>query len=136
MTIADCPGLLPRASENVGLGHAFLRHIERSKVLIYVVDLSSRTPARDLNVLQQELEAYKLGLSRRATIVVANKADSVDETNEGAVQDIKAKLAMVRDVINGWQEQDGVARVVIPMSAKYRGNVNVVVSSLIDALPD
>lgn len=135
LTVADCPGLLPQASENVGLGHAFLRHIERSKVLIYVIDLSSRNPAKDLQTLKAELEAYKPGLSARARIVVANKADCVDESDEGAIGAMRTKLAIVNDLVREWKEQDDIERTVIPMSAKLRGNVQTLVDSLVKCLP-
>jgi GTP-binding protein len=78
-TISDNPGLLPQASENVGLGHSFLRSIERSLALCYVLDLTRPNPASDLHVLRGELEAYKCGLSRKGAVVVLNKGDEVDE---------------------------------------------------------
>ncbi len=76
--VADVPGLLDGASENVGLGHEFLRHIERTKMLIYVLDMAGvdgRNPSDDLKVLKRELELYQKGLSKRALYVVANKMD-------------------------------------------------------------
>ena len=135
LRIADCPGLLPHASEDVGLGHAFLRHVERSRLLVYVLDLSSRTPTKDLDVLQEELEAYRPGLSQRARIIVANKADCIDENDSGALQGMKTKLAEIRNRVQEWQDRDGIERIVIPMSAMLRGNVKVVVDSLIACLP-
>jgi GTP-binding protein len=134
LTIADCPGLLPDASDNVGLGHSFLRHIERSRVLIYVVDLSSRSPADDLRVLREELEVYQAGLSARARIVVANKADKVNEDSAEAVKAMKDKLKQIRDLIMQWHQADGVERTVLPMSAKMRGNVQLLVNSLVSSL--
>ncbi|EDR10369.1 uncharacterized protein LACBIDRAFT_147915, partial [Laccaria bicolor S238N-H82] len=74
-TIADNPGLISRASENVGLGHAFLRSMERSLALVYVVDLSAPNPWDELRVLFEELEKYQPGMSSKARMVVANKAD-------------------------------------------------------------
>lgn len=78
-TISDNPGLLPLASENYGLGHSFLRSIERSLVLAYVLDLSRPHPDQDLRALRHELEAYKPGLSEKSRLVIVNKADEVDE---------------------------------------------------------
>ncbi|KAK0534407.1 GTPase of the mitochondrial inner membrane that associates with the large ribosomal subunit [Tilletia horrida] len=78
LVLADIPGLLPGAgTHNVGLGHDFLRHIERCSSLIYVIDISPDRPAPwdDLRSLRAELEAYQPGLSRRGALVVANKAD-------------------------------------------------------------
>lgn len=136
LTIADCPGLLPNASENVGLGHDFLRHIERSKVLTYVVDLSGNDPVKDLQVLRTELEEYKPGLSRRARIIVANKADKVDGNDEAAIQAMKDKLEAVRKLAKEWEEDDGRQRVVIPMSARMRGNVDSFVNKLVEVLDE
>ena len=76
--VADVPGLLDGAHENVGLGHEFLRHIERTRMLLYVLDMAGvdgRNPVDDLKVLQQELELYQKGLSKRAAFIIANKMD-------------------------------------------------------------
>ena len=78
LKIADIPGLIDGAHLNVGLGHHFLRHIERTKMLIYVVDMAGvdgRKPIDDLRILQQELEEYMGGLSKRAVLILANKMD-------------------------------------------------------------
>ncbi len=76
--IADIPGLIDGAAEGVGLGHYFLRHIERSSFLIFVIDMSAqdeRNPAEDYQNLRKELEAYNPELVDRPCIVVANKMD-------------------------------------------------------------
>ncbi len=78
ITMADIPGLIEGAHDNVGLGHAFLRHIERTTLLAYVLDMGGvdgRTPWDDLAHLREELDLYMPGLSKRATIIVANKMD-------------------------------------------------------------
>lgn len=78
MTVADIPGLIDGAHANVGLGHAFLKHIERTHVLLYVLDMGGvdgRTPYEDYRHLQQELELYMRGLSKRPSIIAANKMD-------------------------------------------------------------
>ena len=78
LTLADIPGLIDGAHRNVGLGHAFLRHIERTSVLLYVLDMGcvdGRTPWDDLASLEQELELYLAGLSKRPSLIVANKMD-------------------------------------------------------------
>ncbi len=78
LTVADIPGLIEGAHENVGLGHAFLKHIERTVVLAFVLDMAGvdgRTPWDDLAHLRQELELYMKGLSKRPAIIVANKMD-------------------------------------------------------------
>lgn len=76
--MADIPGLLDGAHRNVGLGHAFLRHIERTQILIYVLDMAGvdgRNPVDDLKTLKKELELYMKGLSKRAVLIIANKMD-------------------------------------------------------------
>lgn len=120
-TISDNPGLLARASENYGLGHSFLRSIERSLALVYVVDLGSETPEKDLQVLRDELEAYKAGLADKAVAVVLNKGDEVDE-------DIgRARVEAVQAVVAGW----GGVQVII-VSAKFGLGMKRVVEVLSD----
>ncbi len=78
LSIADIPGLIDGAHDNVGLGHEFLKHIERTSVLVYVLDtagVDGRTPWEDFAHLQRELELYMKGLSDRPSLVVANKMD-------------------------------------------------------------
>ncbi|MFA4944564.1 MAG: GTPase ObgE [Lentisphaeria bacterium] len=77
-TVADIPGLIDGAHLNRGLGHDFLRHIERCPILVYVLDMAGvdgRNPGEDLLALERELEQYQAGLSRRAALIVANKMD-------------------------------------------------------------
>ena len=79
--IADLPGLIPGASEGRGLGHQFLRHTERTRLLLHVLDLdpsSGRDPLDDLAVIDAELAAYSAELAARPQIVVANKSDLAD----------------------------------------------------------
>ena len=78
ISMADIPGLLEGAHRNVGLGHEFLKHIERTKLLIFVLDMAGvdgRDPVNDLKVLRDELEHYMPGLGKRSGIIVANKMD-------------------------------------------------------------
>ncbi len=80
-TIADIPGLISGAHQNIGLGHAFLRHIERCRIFCYVLDMGGtdgRDPLQDLQVLRQELEHYEAGLSSRPSLILANKMDIPD----------------------------------------------------------
>ncbi|HEU4671757.1 MAG TPA: GTPase ObgE [Candidatus Limnocylindrales bacterium] len=74
-TIADVPGLIEGASSGAGLGHAFLRHVERTRVLVHVVDGSAADPARDEAVIRDELEAHDPRLLERPLLVVFNKMD-------------------------------------------------------------
>ncbi|ORY93547.1 P-loop containing nucleoside triphosphate hydrolase protein [Syncephalastrum racemosum] len=106
LTVADIPGLIEGAHRNVGLGHAFLRHVERAKILVYVVDVSGEAPWKDLQVLQNELEAYRPGLTDRPSVVVANKADQVRRAKENL-----ARL------------QQEFSLPVVPVSARYEKNI-------------
>jgi GTP-binding protein len=74
-TIADVPGLIEGASDGAGLGHAFLRHVERTRVLVHVVDGSSRDPAWDFGVIRDELEAHDPALLQKPMLVAFNKID-------------------------------------------------------------
>lgn len=77
--IADVPGLIEGASEGRGLGHAFLRHVERARVCAVVVDAASAAPERDAATTLHELHAYAPWLRERPTVVVLQKADLVDD---------------------------------------------------------
>jgi GTP-binding protein len=74
-TIADVPGLIEGASSGAGLGHAFLRHVERTRILVHVVDGSSRDPAWDRDVIRDELEAHDPALLEKPLLVAFNKVD-------------------------------------------------------------
>ena len=76
---ADIPGLISGASEGVGLGHDFLRHIERTRVLLHLIDVNSDNPIADYKTIQQELAAYGHGLTERPQIIALNKIDAVDD---------------------------------------------------------
>lgn len=91
--IADIPGLIEGASEGVGLGHEFLRHIERTKVIIHVVDAAGteeRDPIADIYAINKELEAYNPQIASRPQVIAANKMDAIyDEDREKALKAIK-----------------------------------------------
>ncbi|MEM6500535.1 MAG: GTPase ObgE [Cyanobacteria bacterium P01_C01_bin.89] len=76
---ADIPGLIAGAHEGVGLGHEFLRHIERTRVLLHVLDGTASDPIADYQIIQDELKAYGRGLSDRPQILAINKLDAIDE---------------------------------------------------------
>ena len=79
--IADIPGLIEGASEGVGLGHEFLRHIERTKVLIHLVDAAStegRDPIQDIYTINKELEPYNIDIANRPQVIAANKIDAIN----------------------------------------------------------
>lgn len=80
--VADIPGLIEGASEGAGLGDRFLRHVERTKVILHLVDVSSfsgREPIQDYEIINRELAAYNEDLAERPQIVVATKIDALDE---------------------------------------------------------
>ncbi len=74
-TIADVPGLIEGASSGAGLGHAFLRHVERTRILVHVVDGSSRDPGWDYDVIREELHAHDPALLEKPILVAFNKLD-------------------------------------------------------------
>lgn len=83
--IADIPGLIEGASEGVGLGHEFLRHIERTKVIIHMVDAAStegRDPIQDIYKINGELDAYNPEIAKRPQVIAANKIDVIYEGDE------------------------------------------------------
>ena len=75
---ADMPGLIEGASQGVGLGHEFLRHIERTKVLIHLVDMSREDPVRDIRIIQGELASSGHNLEKKPVILALNKIDNLD----------------------------------------------------------
>ena len=94
LTVADIPGLIDGAHRNVGLGHHFLRHIERTHLLVYVLDMAGidgRTPWDDFRHLQNELELYMKGLSKRPALIAANKMDLPESAENLAL--LKDELA-------------------------------------------
>ena len=94
--IADIPGLIEGASEGVGLGHEFLRHIERTKLIIHVVDAAStegRDPIADIYAINKELEAYNEEIAKRPQVIAANKIDAIYENDEeNPIDKIKAEF--------------------------------------------
>ena len=95
--IADIPGLIEGASEGVGLGHEFLRHIERTKVIVHIVDAASvegRDPVEDIHKINAELEAYDPSILQRPQVIAANKLDAlyVDEDMEDPVERLRLEF--------------------------------------------
>ncbi len=91
--MADLPGLIEGASQGVGLGHQFLRHIERTRVIVHVIDMSGsegRVPYEDYMAINNELEQYNLRLMERPQIIVANKMDMPDA--EENLNEFKTKI--------------------------------------------
>ena len=95
--IADIPGLIEGASEGVGLGHEFLRHIERTKLIIHVVDAAGtegRDPVEDIRKINAELRAYNPEIADRPQIIAANKIDAIyqEEGQESPVERLKREF--------------------------------------------
>ncbi len=84
--VADIPGLIEGASQGAGLGHEFLRHIERCKILVHVVDAASvegRDPVEDIYRIDEELAAYNVSLEKKPQVIAANKVDAVQQEDGG-----------------------------------------------------
>lgn len=93
--MADIPGLIEGASEGVGLGHEFLRHIERTKMMIHVVDaagIEDRNPIEDIYKINAELEAYNPEIAKRPQVIAANKTDLIYSEDEDPVELLKAEF--------------------------------------------
>ena len=102
--VADVPGLIEGAHTGHGLGHQFLRHVERTKVLIHLVDVSGasgRDPVEDFDTLQRELGLYAAALLEKPMLVAANKIDALDDPDaDGAARGPgrRARFAVLRDL--------------------------------------
>jgi len=93
MVMADIPGIIEGANEGIGLGHEFLRHVERTRLLIHVVDVSGcegRNPIDDFKLINEELKKYSTQLADKKQIVAANKADVSDQYIEQFSEYIKS----------------------------------------------
>ncbi|MCR4587730.1 MAG: GTPase ObgE [Lachnospiraceae bacterium] len=95
--IADIPGLIEGASEGLGLGHQFLKHIERTKILIHIVDAASvegRDPVEDIKIIRRELEKFNPELLNKPQVIAANKVDALQEDldEEGNIISDQASL--------------------------------------------
>ena len=129
--IADIPGLIEGASEGVGLGHQFLRHIERTKVIIHIVDAAStegRDPIADIKAINAELEAYNPDLLKRPQVIAANKIDAIYDDGTGT-----NPVELIRNAF----EPEGIK--VYPISAVTGQGVKELlyaVRELLDNFPD
>ncbi len=93
--MADIPGLIEGASQGVGLGHDFLRHIERCKVLVHVVDAAGtegRDPVEDIKTIINELKSYNESLAQKPALIAANKVDLMTEETKTSIEALKAEF--------------------------------------------
>lgn len=111
-TLQDLPGLVEGASDNRGLGHSFLKHVERCLALYYVVDVRA-SPWEDVRLVHDELESYQSGLSSKVCGVIANKCDLLDPEQREKLQVLRDKVAE----LHGRQVR------VFHVSAKHRQGV-------------
>jgi GTP-binding protein len=94
--VADVPGLIEGAHRGLGLGHQFLRHLERTKVLVHLVDVSGasgRDPVVDLDTVRRELELFQPTLAAKPQIVAANKIDALDPSERDQITALKNRAA-------------------------------------------
>jgi len=106
LTVADVPGLIEGASRGVGLGHEFLAHLERARLLVHVIDVAADDPAEQFRQIDYELAEYGAGLDERRQVVVLNKIDLLVEPPELGVEDerIVAVLALSAATGTGVEE--------------------------------
>jgi GTP-binding protein len=124
--MADLPGLIEGAHEGAGLGHEFLRHIERTRVIVHVVDMSGsegRDPFDDWRQINDELRLYSAQLEERPQIIAANKMDLPEA--EANLQAFRERLA---------QEAPGVAWTLCPISAATRQGIDELLYKVMDEL--
>lgn len=118
--MADIPGLIEGASQGVGLGHDFLRHIERTKMLVHLVDAASvegRDPIEDIYTINNELKAYDEELAKRPQIIAANKIDAINPDEPDPIESLKKEF-----------EPQGIQ--VFPISAATNKGVRELVAAI------
>lgn len=122
--MADLPGLIEGASDGVGLGHQFLRHVERTKVIVHLIDMSGsegRDPYNDYQIINKELVNYKQRLEDRPQIVVANKMD---------IPEAQDNLELFKEEI------DDENVIIVPVSTITRDNIDQLLYKIADKLEE
>jgi GTP-binding protein len=128
-TIADIPGLIEGAHRGLGLGHEFLRHITRCRMLIFVIDVAGsegRNPVEDLQKLRREIDLYDPGLSPRPWLVVANKMDLPDAKNN--LEAIQAKFPRIKVLPTSAAKGEGINALKETLAAMMRNDIDMVSS--------
>ena len=121
--MADLPGLIEGASEGVGLGHQFLRHVERTKVIVHMIDMSGsegRDPLEDYQIINNELINYKQRLEDRPQIIVANKMD----------------IPEAKDNLELFKKEIDEEVTIVPVSTITRDNIDQLLYTIADKLEE
>ena len=146
LVLSDIPGLIDGAADNRGLGHTFLRHIERCSILAYVLDLTEPEPWKDLKVLHNELASYRQDLPAKARLVIVNKADQF--TTPAEIEAAKTKLDRIRRQVHEiWEDREAVKwpatssdaaadapMKILTLSAKKKQGTQGLAKTLVDLL--
>ena len=127
LVLCDVPGLIAGASEGVGLGHAFLRHIERCRVILHLVDATAEDPVGDLNMVNDEIQRYGTGsLAKKPQVVIVNKIDTAwkdldeesrEEKKLELANNLKAAMGHTRLMWVSAKERDGVDELMSRMAS-------------------
>ena len=127
LVLCDVPGLIAGASEGVGLGHAFLRHIERCRVILHLVDATAEDPVGDLNMVNDEIQRYGTGsLAKKPQVVIVNKIDTAwkgldeegrEEKKLELANNLKAAMGHTRLMWVSAKERDGVDELMTRMAS-------------------
>ena len=128
MVLCDVPGLIEGASRGIGLGHAFLRHVERCHVILHLVDATAEDPLQDFKMLNGELIKYGTGqLARMPQVVVINKTDAYESDSEEDKKptlpleeletQLKDAMSHSRLMLMSAKKEDGVDDLMVRLSA-------------------
>ncbi len=128
LLLADIPGIIEGAHHGAGLGLSFLRHIERVRAIVYIVDIQSLDPAAELAMLQQELASYSPSLLERPFIICLNKMDTIDYDEELARQTAKDVIEKLHNARVGTKD-------ILAVSAKEKWHLDILKKTLFDHFP-
>ena len=130
LVLADIPGLIAGAAGGAGLGHEFLRHIERTRVIVHLLDAApadGATPAENYRTIREELSAYSVALAEKPELIVLNKLDLLEE-RDGALQALQAELRLGHDEhalgISG-ATREGLDDLLARLWAMVRGDAEI-----------
>jgi GTPase len=138
LLMADIPGLIAGASKGKGLGDTFLRHIERTAVLIHLIDSASNEVVKDYQTINQELKAYKAGLETKPQLVVLTKADALDKEllkyqSEQLQKSVKTKIYVISAVAHDGLDQ--LLRATLKLVKQERKKAMLVAKAAKPAIP-